>query len=95
MKALGPIPPEFNAKDGELVIGGRTVSSLVKEVRDTPLFVYSRDMIAQRITALREAMPDRLRIHYAMKANPYPPLLEFIADPVSYTHLTLPTIYSV
>ena len=80
MKALGPIPSGFVAKEGELAIGGRTVSSLVKEAGDTPLFVYSRELIEQRIRDLRIAMPDRLSIHYAMKANPYAPLLEFMAD---------------
>ncbi|MGB3796071.1 MAG: pyridoxal-dependent decarboxylase, exosortase A system-associated [Alteraurantiacibacter sp.] len=80
MKALGPIPADYTAKDGELMIGGRTASALVKEAGDTPLFVYSRAVIEQRITALREAMPERLCIHYAMKANPYGALLEFIAD---------------
>ncbi|MFB0611574.1 pyridoxal-dependent decarboxylase, exosortase A system-associated [Aurantiacibacter poecillastricola] len=80
MKPLGPIPPGFTAKDGELAIGGRTASALVKEARDTPLFVYSRDMIASRIESLRDVMPKRLNIHYAMKANPYAPLLEFVAD---------------
>ncbi len=80
MKALGPIPPEYTAKDGELAIGGRTASALVKEAGGTPLFVYSRDMLVQRMDELRKAMPDRLNIHYAMKANPYGPLLEFMAD---------------
>ena len=82
MKPLGPIPPYFTALKGELAIGGRTASSLVKEARRTPVFVYSRDIIASRIEALRAAMPERLHIHYAMKANPYAPLLEFIADHV-------------
>lgn len=82
MKPAGPIPPFFDTLDGELAIGGRTASDLVKEAGDTPLFVYSKDAIAQRIGALRDAMPDRLHIHYAMKANPYGPLLEFIADHV-------------
>ena len=80
MKALGPIPTEFTTIDGELAIGGRMASALVKEAGDTPLFVYSRDVIEQRIANLRAAMPDRLNIHYAMKANPYGPLLELMAD---------------
>lgn len=80
MKALGPIPPEFSAIDGELAIGGRKASALVKEAGGTPLFVYSRTMLAQRMDALRAAMPEQLNIHYAMKANPYGPLLEFMAD---------------
>ncbi|AKQ42181.1 ornithine/diaminopimelate/arginine decarboxylase, family 2 [Aurantiacibacter atlanticus] len=80
MKPLGPIPDFYEAKGDELAIGGRSASALVTEAGSTPLFVYSRDAIATRMDELRAAMPDRLRIHYAMKANPYADLLEFIAD---------------
>jgi len=80
MKAVGPIPPYFGAIDGELAIGGRKASALAKEARSTPLFVYSREIIEQRVADLRAVMPDQLHIHYAMKANPYPELLEFMAD---------------
>lgn len=86
MKPLGPIPAEFAGGpksaggDGELVIGGTTVSALVRKAGDTPLFVYSRNIIAARIASVRDAMPKRVALHYAMKANPYAPLLEYIAD---------------
>jgi diaminopimelate decarboxylase len=75
MKPTGPIPAGYSALDGELAIGGRTVSALVAEAGDTPLFVYSADHVQARVTALRAAMPARLAIHYAMKGNPFPPLL--------------------
>ena len=80
MKPLGPIPEGFAAIDGELAIGGRKASALVKEARSTPLFVYARDRLTARMEALRAAMPHQLKIHYAMKANPFPPLLAFMAD---------------
>lgn len=80
MKPLGPIPPEFGCKNGELAIGGKVASRLVKEAGDTPLFIYSRDIIEKRVADLRKVMPERLNIHYAMKANPYGDLLEFMAD---------------
>ena len=78
MKPLGPIPPGFDVIDGELAIGGRTASALVEEAGATPLFVYSSDLIGRRMADLRAAMPPRLRIHYAMKANPYGPILELM-----------------
>ena len=77
-KPTGPIPNGFTAIDGELAIGGRKASVFVEEAGDTPLFVYSRDLIKQRMADIRAAMPERLAIHYAMKANPYPPLLAFM-----------------
>ncbi|MBX7534402.1 pyridoxal-dependent decarboxylase, exosortase A system-associated [Qipengyuania sp. GH1] len=79
MKALGPIPEGFEALDGELAISGRKVSDLVAEAGRTPLFVYSRPMIEQRVALLRAAMPERLKINYAIKANSFAPLLAHVA----------------
>jgi len=76
VKPLGPIPSGFAAIAGELAIGGRTASELA--AAGTPLFAYSGDMIRLRMASLRQAMPDRLRIHYAVKANPYHPLLQLM-----------------
>jgi diaminopimelate decarboxylase len=78
VKPLGPIPPGFEAMDGELAVGGRKASELVAEAGDTPLFVYSSELIHRRVALLREAMPERLRIHYAVKANPFAPVLELM-----------------
>lgn len=80
MKPLGPIPAGFAAIDGELAIDGRKASALVKEAGGTPLFVYSRKLLDARMAALRAVMPARLQIHYAMKANPFAPVLEHMAD---------------
>ena len=79
MKPLGPIPVGYTALEGELAVGGRKASDLVAEAGGTPLFVYSRDLLRARVAALREAMPERLRVHFAIKANPWPPALEFMA----------------
>ena len=78
MKATGPIPAGYSAINGELAIGGKTVSALVRQAGDTPLFVYSSDHLHQRVADLRAAMPKRLAIHYAMKGNPYPAVLELM-----------------
>lgn len=79
MKPLGPIPPGFAAIDGELAIGGRKASELVAEACGTPLFVYDGALITARIGALRAALPHRLGLHYAMKANPFAPVLRHVA----------------
>jgi len=51
----------------------------VAEAGATPLFVYSRDLIRQRVARLRAALPERFAIHYAVKANPYAPVLKEMA----------------
>ncbi|MCP5396416.1 MAG: pyridoxal-dependent decarboxylase, exosortase A system-associated [Sphingomonadaceae bacterium] len=78
-KPLGPIPAGFTAIDGELAIGGRKASDLVAQAGRTPLFVYSRARLDARVAELRAAMPQRLALHYAVKANPYGPVLSHMA----------------
>ncbi len=72
-RPVGPIPLGFSARNGELVIGGSIASDLAAE--DTPCFVYSRAMLVDRMALLRAAMPPSLKIHYAIKANSFGPLL--------------------
>ncbi|OYX64841.1 MAG: pyridoxal-dependent decarboxylase, exosortase A system-associated [Novosphingobium sp. 32-60-15] len=79
MKPLGPIPAGYDALNGELVIAGQTVTALVAKAGGTPLFVYSRELLDQRVATLRAAMPKRLALHYAVKANPFGPVLEHMA----------------
>lgn len=79
MKPLGPIPFGFTAIDGELAIAGRKASDWVAEAGQTPLFVYDAGLITARVAALRAALPARLGLHYAMKANPFAPLLRHMA----------------
>jgi len=75
VKETGPIPDGYYAIDGELAIGGMTASALADRAGDTPLFVYSADHVRRRVADLRAAMPKHLAIHYAMKGNPFPPVL--------------------
>ncbi len=83
MKAMGPIPSGFGADaERRLLIGGRTADDLVAEAGGTPLFVYDAGPIERKIELFRAAMPAEIALHYAVKANPYAPLLSWIADKV-------------
>ena len=76
MKPMGPVPPFFEGEEGMLLIGGCGAASLVDEAGDTPLFVYNMGIVERQVRDLREAMPPQVSVHYAVKANPYPALLE-------------------
>jgi diaminopimelate decarboxylase len=83
MKAIGPIPPGYQADEsGCLAIGGWDVEALVGEAGGTPLFVYDSRRIADQVARFRGAFPKDMALHYAVKANPYAPLLEAIAQMV-------------
>ena len=80
MKALGPVPPGFEQDaEGRLLIGGHDVDTLVGQAGGTPLFVYDIERIALQARRFRTAFP-RVALHYAVKANPYAPLLEAMAS---------------
>lgn len=75
MKPMGPIPPWFAGEEGMLIVGGCGAASLVDEAGDTPLFAYDMAIVEAQVRRFRDAMPDALHLHYAIKANPYAPLL--------------------
>ncbi|MCX8475724.1 MAG: pyridoxal-dependent decarboxylase, exosortase A system-associated [Sphingomonas sp.] len=67
-KPFGPIPPEFAGLD-----------ALPSLDEPTPAYVYDFRIVAARIARLRAALPTRVAVHYAIKANPMPALLKAIA----------------
>lgn len=67
-KPFGPIPPEF-----------ADLRQLPWLDVQTPAYVYDFAVIEARIALLRAALPAKVGVHYAIKANPLPALLERIA----------------
>ena len=65
--------------EGELVVGGQPLSRLAARVGRTPFYVYDRGLLHARVAALRQALPAGIELHYAMKANPMPVLVAFMA----------------
>jgi diaminopimelate decarboxylase len=77
MKPMGPIPAGYEADAaGHLRIAGHDVMALIEQAGDTPLFVYDLDRVAARIARLRAALPAPVEVHYAVKANPFAPLVQ-------------------
>ncbi|MDP5277956.1 pyridoxal-dependent decarboxylase, exosortase A system-associated [Sphingomonas sp. DG1-23] len=67
-KPFGPIPAEF-----------RDLDALPWLSEATPAYVYDFGVVSARIARLRAALPARVAVHYAIKANPLPALLKAIA----------------
>jgi diaminopimelate decarboxylase len=70
---------QFPASHGELMVGDTRLSTLAARVGQTPFYAYGRSQVRQRVTELRQALPNKIRLHYAMKANPMPALVGFMA----------------
>lgn len=70
---------QFPVKDGELQVGGLPLGRLAQRVGQTPFYAYDRGLLRQRVEELRAALPADIELHYAMKANPMPALVAFMA----------------
>jgi diaminopimelate decarboxylase len=66
--------------DNRLMVGGLPIEQLVERVGQTPFYAYDRRLIGERVAQLRASMPQALRIHYAIKANPMPALVQYLAQ---------------
>jgi diaminopimelate decarboxylase len=66
-------------RDDQLLVDERTVPEIAQAIGRTPFYVYSRDAIGARVRALRAALPRGVHVHYAMKANPMPAVVAFVA----------------
>ncbi len=72
----------FQTVDDCLVVGGLPITRLAERVGRTPFYAYDRGVLDRRIEQLRSALPRELHLHYAMKANPMPELVAYIAPQV-------------
>jgi diaminopimelate decarboxylase len=64
--------PWFDVRDDSLMIGGRSVNDIAAQVGRTPFYVYDLSVMSRKAEALRRALPPKIHLHYAMKANPMP-----------------------
>jgi diaminopimelate decarboxylase len=71
--------PQFPLHDGELAIGGVPLSRLAERIGQTPFYAYDRALLRERAANLRAALPSGIKLHYAMKANPMPAVVGFMA----------------
>jgi diaminopimelate decarboxylase len=70
---------QFPVVDDCLQVGGIPLTALTQRVGRTPFYAYDRNVMAQRVALLRRHLPSGVQLHYAMKANPMPAVVEHLA----------------
>jgi diaminopimelate decarboxylase len=70
---------DLRAVESELMLGGQTVTRLAAAIGSTPFYAYERDRITERVGELRAVLPADWHLHYAMKANPMPAVVQHLA----------------
>ena len=70
---------QFRSEAGELPVGGIPLPRLATRVGQTPFYAYDRALLTRRVAELRASLPAGIKIHYAMKANPMPAVVDHMA----------------
>lgn len=70
----------INIKNNQLVFAGKTPSELDHLAGGTPCYIYDRNQIRTNIIALKNELPRKIKLHYAIKANPMPNLVAHAAN---------------
>jgi diaminopimelate decarboxylase len=70
---------QFRTVHGELQVGGELLSLVAARAGQTPFYAYDRSLLLERVSSLRAVIPAAIKIHYAMKANPLPALVGYMA----------------
>lgn len=71
---------QFQVHDDCLQVGGMALSRLAQQVGKTPFYAYDRQRITDRVALLRQHLPAEIHLHYAMKANPMPAVVQHMAS---------------
>lgn len=70
---------QFPVHEDCLYVGGVALPRLAQRVGGTPFYAYDRQCIEARVAALRSLLPAGVRLHYAVKANPMPAVVQCLA----------------
>ncbi len=70
---------QFPIIDDSIHIGKLPLTQLVRRVGKTPFYAYDRQKITEKITLLRQHLPAEVHLHYAMKANPMPAVVQHLS----------------
>ena len=79
MSAPHPAIAPLSHRDGCLELGGIPITRLAERVGATPFYVYERRRIDERVALLRRLIPGEIALHYAIKANPMPAVVQHLA----------------
>jgi len=69
----------FPVVDNVLQVGGMPLTRLAERVGSTPFYAYDRSLLSARVAQLRAALPADVHLHYAIKANPMPAVVQHMA----------------
>ncbi|MBV2127717.1 pyridoxal-dependent decarboxylase, exosortase A system-associated [Arsukibacterium indicum] len=69
---------QFKVEQGELIAAGFTMAEISQLLNRPAFYVYDKQVINQQVDLFRQHIPARIKLHYAVKANPYWPVIQHL-----------------
>lgn len=71
---------QFDVHNNCLHIGGQSLTDIAQQIGRTPFYAYDSSVMTAQVEKLRRELPSGLHLHYAMKANPLPEVVQHLAN---------------
>ena len=80
-----PIPvhasmDQFDTSNNQILVGGKTLDSISTILDKSVFYAYDKSIVKRQIERFHQAIPKQIKLHYAIKANPYLPLVNAMRD---------------
>ena len=69
----------LTARDNQLLMAGYAAAEIAAIAGSLPCYIYDKKALTERAFGLRSQMPEQLKLHYAIKANPMPAVVQHMA----------------
>ena len=70
---------QFATEGDDLLINGQPLRRIAARVGSTPFYALDRALLTERVATMRAVLPAGIQLHYAMKANPMPAVVQHMA----------------
>ena len=61
---------QFPINDGQLLIGGKPLDTIANMLDKQVFYAYDKSVVEAKIALFHRHIPSRIKLHYAIKANP-------------------------
>lgn len=71
---------QFEIDGNQLLIGGKTLDQVAGMLDKEVFYAYDKRVVKKQIDTFHQHIPSAVKLHYAIKANPYPALVHTMKD---------------
>lgn len=71
---------QFDTSDNQILVGGKSLDTISTMLDKSVFYAYDKNVVKRQIERFHNAIPKQIKLHYAIKANPYLPLVNAMRD---------------